>query len=197
MEGPWVKVLQPVELTGSGRPRFEQGEVECQLFDKTDLVDESTGWALKGGNVSLTTHRILWLDEKAKVAWAVPLGAAGQVYASKKGLKSMFAAPSMRFQVWTQKDGRVSRQGKVGAQGSFVLTIVFKGKSWAESFLNRFGEALQAKAWTVRMNFVLFLIEFLCLWIRVIVLKVFSLLCHELHLALNVDNNLSPGSEIW
>lgn len=174
MEGPWVKVLQPVELTGSGRPRFEQGEVECQLLDNTDLVHESAGWALKDGIVSLTTHRILWLDEKAKVAWAVPLGAAGQVYASKKGLKSMFAAPRMRFQVWTQKDGRVSRQGQVGAQGSFVLTIVFKGKSWSE-FLNRFGEVLQAKAWTVRMNFMLFLIELLC-YVRVIVLKVFSLL---------------------
>lgn len=151
MDGPWVKALQPVELTGSGRPRFEQGEVEFQLLENTDLVDESAGWALKGGIVSLTTHRIVWLDEKARVAWAVPLGAVGQ-YSSKKGLKSMFAAPRMRFQVWTQKDGRVSRQGQLGAQGSFVLTIVYKGKSLAEPFLH-FGEVLQAKAWTVRMNF--------------------------------------------
>jgi ESCRT-II complex subunit VPS36 len=145
------RLLQPVELTASGRPRLEVGEVECQLLDAIDMEDESSGaWALRAGIVSLTTHRLLWLDERAKKAWAVPLGAIGQVFASKKGLKSMFSAPRLRFQVWTLKDGRASPQGSAGAAGSAVVAIVFKGTTRPESFVQRLGELLKAQAWKVR-----------------------------------------------
>ncbi|KAG0599933.1 hypothetical protein M758_12G189000 [Ceratodon purpureus] len=146
------RVLQSVQLTASGRPSLEAGEVECQLLDAIDLEDDAGAWALKAGILTLTTHRLLWLDEKARRAWAVPLGSIGQVFASKKGLKSMFSAPRMRFQVWTQKDGRVSPQGSGGAAGSVVLTIVFKGRTGPESFVQKFGEVLQAQAWKVNME---------------------------------------------
>lgn len=153
MDGPWAKVLLPVNLTGSGRPQFEQGEVECHLLDGADLEHEAEGWALKSGLLTLTTHRVLWLNDKERKAWAVPLASLGQVYTSRKGLKSMFSAPKMRFQVWTQGDGQVAAQGPQKAQGSFVLTIVFKGKSVPEPFVQQFWEVVQAQAWKVRMCF--------------------------------------------
>jgi len=124
--------------------------VECLLLDAIDWEDDAGTWSLKSGILSLTTHRLLWLDERSKNAWAVPLGAIGQVFASKKGLKSMFSSPRMRVQVWKQKDGRVSMQGAAGAAGSFVLTIVFKGRTGPESFVQQFGEVVKAQAWKVR-----------------------------------------------
>lgn len=142
-------MLQSVQLTANGRPKLEPGEVECQLLDAIDWESDVSPWSLKSGIVSLTTHRLLWLDERASRAWAVPLGSIGQVFASKKGLKSMFSAPRMRVQVWTQRDGRVSPQGAAGASGSFVLTIVFKGRTGPESFVQRFGEVFKAQAWKV------------------------------------------------
>lgn len=147
-----ARVLQSVQLTANGRSRLEPGEVECQLLDGIDLEDDSGAWSLKAGLLTLTTHRLLWLDERAKKAWAVPLGSIGQVFASKKGLKSMFSSPRMRFQVWTQKDGQVSVQGNAGATGNIVLSIVFKGRSGPESFVQRFGEVLKAQAWKVRLT---------------------------------------------
>lgn len=146
-----ARVLQLVQLTASGRPRLESGEVECQLLDGIDLEEDSGKWALKSGILSLTTHRLLWLDERLMKASAVPLGSIGQVYASKKSLKSMFSTPRLKFQVWTQKDGRVSSQGQDGAAGSIVLSILFKGRTGPDSFVQRFGEVVKAQAWKVNM----------------------------------------------
>jgi ESCRT-II complex subunit VPS36 len=148
MEGAWTRIMHSVQLTSSGRPHLQQGEVECQLVDAVDLDCEGAGWTLKTGLLTLTTHRLLWLDEKGKKAWAVPLGAVGQLYAVKKSIKSMFAAPRMRFQAWTQRDGKLATHGQRVAE--LVLTLVFRGQSGVpDGFVQRFAEVLQAKAWQV------------------------------------------------
>ncbi|CAK9869386.1 unnamed protein product [Sphagnum jensenii] len=147
MEGAWTRIMHSVQLTSSGRMHLQQGEVECQLVDAVDLDCEGgAGWTLKTGLLTLTTHRLLWLDEKGKKAWAVPLGAVGQLYAVKKSIKSMFAAPRMRFQAWTQRDGKLATHGQRVAE--LVLTLVFRGQSGVpDGFVQRFAEVLQAKAW--------------------------------------------------
>lgn len=149
MEGAWTRIMHSVQLTSSGRMHLQQGEVECQLVDAVDLDCEGgAGWTLKTGLLTLTTHRLLWLDEKGKKAWAVPLGAVGQLYAVKKSIKSMFAAPRMRFQAWTQRDGKLATHGQRVAE--LVLTLVFRGQSGVpDGFVQRFAEVLQAKAWQV------------------------------------------------
>ncbi|KAF5829645.1 EAP30/Vps36 family-domain-containing protein [Dunaliella salina] len=68
-------VLDPVQLTPSGRPVLLPGEVEHHLLDKVDLEFDPEGGlpgllakAYKTGYVILTSHRTLWMESSASPA---------------------------------------------------------------------------------------------------------------------------------
>uniref|UniRef100_A0A7S3VQ42 Vacuolar protein-sorting-associated protein 36 n=1 Tax=Dunaliella tertiolecta TaxID=3047 RepID=A0A7S3VQ42_DUNTE len=68
-------VLDPVQLTPSGRPVLLPGEVEHMLLDKVDLEFDPEGGlpgllarAYKTGYIILTSHRTLWMDSSPSSA---------------------------------------------------------------------------------------------------------------------------------
>ncbi|KAJ7569596.1 hypothetical protein O6H91_01G085500 [Diphasiastrum complanatum] len=151
MEGAWGRILHPLQLTDSGRPQLFPGEVECQLLDGIDLELEGQQQQqqqlqpLRSGVLTLTTHRLLWVDEPHQRSGAsVPLAAVCRVYPPKKSIKAIFASPRIRIQVWYASDGRISA---VGADRSVVLTLVCRGQANIDSFLGRLEQVLQSKAW--------------------------------------------------
>ncbi|KAK9283231.1 hypothetical protein L1049_011467 [Liquidambar formosana] len=148
--------LPAVELTGSGRPVFLPGEIECSLLSSVDLESEENlnFPRFKSGLLILTTHRLLWLPDTAATttttttyaAVAVPLAAIIHIFSPKKSLKSMFATPRVRFQVSVSPDGRVAENLGSGSK-SMVITLVMRGKNDCDAFLSKFWEAWRGRAW--------------------------------------------------
>lgn len=131
------------ELTTSGRPVLLPNEIECSILSSVNLeCDEiPTFPLLKSGIIILTTHRIVWISDStnsSNSAVAVPLAAVNHIFSSKKGIKSMFSSPRVRFQVSFPSAG-VSR--------SAVITIVIRGKGDHEVFVSKFWENWRARAW--------------------------------------------------
>eukprot|EP00249_Psilotum_nudum_P012781 c23981_g1_i1 orf=799-1689(-) len=150
MEGVWSRLLQPVQLTSSGRPQLLPEEIECQLVDNVDLdVDRhSFGVStLKVGLLTLTTHRILLVDERTRKGGAIPLAAIHQVVPPKKSIKNMFATPRIKLQVWTTPEGIPSFSGERTATASLHFSLVLRGQMSLDSFLARLSELLQVRAW--------------------------------------------------
>ncbi|KAI3862795.1 hypothetical protein MKW98_008635 [Papaver atlanticum] len=157
MAGNWFPIAQ---LTSSGRPIFQPGEVESNLLSSIDIESEDNPNfpVFKSGILILTTHRIIWIDESknnnsssssstsSASAISIPLGAVTHIFSPKKSIKSMFASPRIRFQV------SVSTAGKVEEKGlrSMVITLVFRGsKSDPDTFVTKFWEAWRARSWEV------------------------------------------------
>ncbi|XP_009629805.1 vacuolar protein sorting-associated protein 36 [Nicotiana tabacum] len=141
MAGNW---LLPAQLTRSGRPVLEAGEVECSLLSSVDLLSEENPNFphLKSGLLILTTHRLIWVQESSTTfpptAVFIPLSAVTHIFSLKKSIKSMFASPRFRFQA--------SLKGMV-----VVITLILRGKSDIDSFLEKFWEAWRRKAWEDRV----------------------------------------------
>ena len=75
MEGTSLgNFLHPVQLTGSRRPILQVGEFECLILDAVDLeVEENSVYPiLKEGLAILTTHKIIWVDDKSRCAGKIP-----------------------------------------------------------------------------------------------------------------------------
>ena len=71
MEGTSLgNFLHPVQLTGNKRPVLQAGEFECSILDAVDLeVEENSVYPiLKEGLAILTTHKIIWVDDKSRRA---------------------------------------------------------------------------------------------------------------------------------
>ncbi|XP_006347709.1 vacuolar protein sorting-associated protein 36 [Solanum tuberosum] len=139
MAGNWLPAAQ---LTGSGRPVLQPGEVECSLLSSVDLFSEETPSFpnLKAGLVILTTHRLIWVQESttSPTAIFIPLSAITHIFSLKKTIKSMFASPRFRFQ---------ASLGEKGTKGVVVITLILRGKSDIDSFVEKFWEAWRKKAW--------------------------------------------------
>jgi ESCRT-II complex subunit VPS36 len=150
MEGTlWGNLLHPVQLTGSGRPILQAGEVECSTLDAVDLeVDENPVYPiLKAGLAILTTHKIIWVDDKSRRAGAIPLASISQVFPPKKSIKNMLAKPRLRLQSWISSDGKISALGVTKGTGSVVFTLILRGQSLLDSFRGRLCELLRSRAW--------------------------------------------------
>ncbi|GIL46196.1 hypothetical protein Vafri_3243, partial [Volvox africanus] len=84
-------ILPAAQLTPSGRPVLQQGEVEVNLLDKVDLEFQQVGGlagqlaeSYKNGYAILTNRRLIWVDAEPvsrvdgmPVATAVPAAAGG------------------------------------------------------------------------------------------------------------------------
>ncbi|XP_059312319.1 vacuolar protein sorting-associated protein 36 isoform X2 [Lycium ferocissimum] len=140
MAGNW---LPPAQLTGSGRPVLQPGEVECSLLSSVDLLSEDnpTFPHLKSGLIILTTHRLLWVQEsptsRNPSAIFIPLSSITQILSVKKFIKSMFASPRFRF------------QASFGEKGMVVITLIIRGKGDIDSFVEKFWETWRNRAWEV------------------------------------------------
>ncbi|CAN4108548.1 unnamed protein product [Withania somnifera] len=139
MAGNWLSAAQ---LTGSGRPVLQPGEVECSLLSSVDLYSEETPTFphLKSGLIILTTHRLIWVQESTSLPTAifVPLSAITHIFSLKKSIKSMFASPRFRFQ---------ASLGEKGTKGVVVITLIIRGKSDVDSFVEKFWEAWRNRGW--------------------------------------------------
>lgn len=150
MEGTSLgNFLHPVQLTGSGRPVLQAGEFECSILDAVDLeVEENSVYPiLKAGLAILTTHKIIWVDDKSRRAGAIPLASISHVFPSKTSIKSMLAKPRLRIQSWVSSDGKISALGVTKAAGSVVITLILRGRSLPDSFRGRLCELLRSRAW--------------------------------------------------
>ncbi|KAL5731795.1 hypothetical protein ACHQM5_004492 [Ranunculus cassubicifolius] len=147
MAGNWLPAAQ---LTSSGRPVLNPGEVESTLLSTVDLEceDNSHFPQLKSGLLILTNHRIFWIHEtntssNAASAVAIPLGTVTHIFPPKK---KMFSTPRIRFQVSTSADGKIDENGLK----SLVITLVLRGsKAEPDLFYSRFCEVWKARAWEV------------------------------------------------
>ncbi|XP_068659067.1 vacuolar protein sorting-associated protein 36 [Aristolochia californica] len=140
------RLLQPAELTGSGRPVFLPGEVECALQSSVDLeCEENPSFpTIKSSLLILTTHRLVFVDEsRSSVGYAIPLAAIVHLFPPKKSIKSMFASPRMRVQVSVSPDGQIVDKGS----RSIVVTIVLRGKNDSDAFYGRLWDVLRSRSW--------------------------------------------------
>ncbi|KAG9458651.1 hypothetical protein H6P81_003159 [Aristolochia fimbriata] len=140
------RLLQPVELTASGRPVFLPGEVECALQSAVDLECEENPNVptIKCSLLILTTNRLIFVDESCSTGGrAIPLAAVVHLFPPKKSIKSMFASPRIRVQVSVSPDGRVVDKGS----RSIVLTFVLRGKHDPDAFYGRVWEVLKSRSW--------------------------------------------------
>lgn len=105
-------LLEPAQLSASGRPVLVLGEIELLLVSQVDLQFDGTGGPpgqLKAkhedGYAVLTTHRLLWLDAaKAPAAGAscsLPLSAVQHVHSKASHI---FGTPKLRVQVFVNED---------------------------------------------------------------------------------------------
>ncbi|KAI3917033.1 hypothetical protein MKX01_003482 [Papaver californicum] len=152
MTGNWFPIAQ---LTSSGRPIFQPGEVESNLLSSIDIESEENPNfpVFKSGILILTTHRIIWIDESknnnsssstSASAISIPLGAVTHIFSPKRSIKSMFASPRIRFQVSVSTAGKVEEKGS----RSMVITLVVRGsKSDPDTFVTKFWEAWRARSW--------------------------------------------------
>ncbi|KAK9147544.1 hypothetical protein Scep_006301 [Stephania cephalantha] len=155
------RYLPAAQLTGSGRPVLNPGEVESFLLQSVDLeCEENPNFPhLKSGLLILTTHRLLWIPPEsppnpnssaaaAAAASAIPLAAVTHLFPPKKSLKHMFASPRVRLQVSASQDGVIGERG--GAR-SVVITLVLRGSKSGDpdSFFGRLWEAWRGRAWEV------------------------------------------------
>lgn len=121
--------LLEAQLSESGRPILQPGEVECQLIDATDIdleEDAKPGYwnALIGGIVSLTTHRTIWIERIRKKeprnprAFAIPHSAVASVHPPRKGgLKALFGEAGSEIEtcsLGSERRGGCNRGGKGG-----------------------------------------------------------------------------------
>ncbi|KAL5994933.1 hypothetical protein ACLOJK_024990 [Asimina triloba] len=151
MSGKW---LPSVSLTGSGRPVFLPGEVECSLISSVDIdfdeEDQNSNLfpSYKSGLSILTTHRLLWISESsgpdpAKTA-SLNLASVVHVFPLKRSIKSMFSSPRIRVQI----DGRVAGIGPGTVSTGVVITLVLRGKKTdPEAFFGRILEVVRSRAW--------------------------------------------------
>ncbi|KMZ71005.1 Vacuolar protein sorting-associated protein 36 [Zostera marina] len=108
--------LTPANLTSSGRPSLLPDEIERRLLSSVDIdLESSSTPVLKSGLLSLTSHRLIWIDNKASSAFSIHLSSVVKVFPLKKNL---FHSP------------RVTVQVSGGQRSSDVVAvIVIRGKN--------------------------------------------------------------------
>lgn len=146
-------LLLEAQLSESGRPILQPGEIECQLIDSTDIdIEQETKppyWnPLLGGIVSLTTHRVIWIERTRKKepvkprALAIPHPAVQSLEPLRKGgLKSLFGkqAVKLRLVVGIQKDAVVAARGPADVASGVRVVMVFRNlDSNSDAFVTRF-----------------------------------------------------------
>ncbi|KAK1315576.1 Vacuolar protein sorting-associated protein 36 [Acorus calamus] len=142
--------LPSAELTGSGRPVFLQGEVECALISAVDLEPEEdpTGTStLRSGLLILTTHRLIWIG--GSEGSAIPLGSVVHAFPpTKRSIRSMFSSPRIRIQCSVSGDGKVVDGQGGPLKSTSVVTIVMRGKGDdPDEFFARLWEVMKGRAW--------------------------------------------------
>ncbi|GLJ53377.1 hypothetical protein SUGI_1138190 [Cryptomeria japonica] len=155
MEGTiWANLLLSVQLTTSGRPVFQAGEVECSILDAVDLeIEDNQAYpVLKSGILMLTTIRLIWMDENSRIAGSIPLPSIAQLFPPKKSLKNMFSKPRLRLLIWVSSDGRISSDSPSRAARSVGITLVLRGQVVPDAFVGRLWEILRSRAWEKDSN---------------------------------------------
>uniref|UniRef100_A0A1D1YDF3 Vacuolar protein-sorting-associated protein 36 n=1 Tax=Anthurium amnicola TaxID=1678845 RepID=A0A1D1YDF3_9ARAE len=144
MNGEW---LPQAHLTPSGRPVLQPGEVERYLLSAVDLeTEENPSFApLRSGLLTLTTHRLLWINESSNSGYLIPLASVIHAYPPKKSIRSMFHSPRIRLQVSASAEGRIGEKGS----RSVMITIVLRGKNDPDAFFERLWDVLRSRAWEI------------------------------------------------
>mmetsp|Transcript_17257 Transcript_17257/g.43384 ORF Transcript_17257/g.43384 Transcript_17257/m.43384 type:complete len:486 (+) Transcript_17257:106-1563(+) len=149
-------LLDEVAMTASGRAQLVASEVEQSVLDPVDLCFESEG-GLRGEladkyrdvRCQITTHRLLWLRERAAG------GSCGLPLECVQGLqlkKSMLSGASLVVLVPLNAGGRPLQCGASGVARIGELRIksgagIGKRTSSIEDFMTRVQEAISAQAW--------------------------------------------------
>ncbi|KAH9605464.1 hypothetical protein KSS87_016847 [Heliosperma pusillum] len=132
MSDKWVPAAQ---LTPSGRPIFNPGEVECYLISAVDIESSSSSSSsssppLKSGLLTLTNHRLFWIHNNDAVF--IPLSLITHIHPLSKSFKSLLSisSPRLRFDVSASNSGRVDPDANPGTHGRVLtVTLVMRGKS--------------------------------------------------------------------
>ncbi|XP_074284682.1 vacuolar protein sorting-associated protein 36 isoform X2 [Silene latifolia] len=122
------KWLPAAQLTPSGRPILNPGEVECYLISAVDIESGSSP-PFKSGLLTLTTHRLIWIHHNHAVF--IPLSLITHIHPLSKSFKSLLSisSPRVRFDVSASHSGRVDPSSNP-AQGRVVtVTVVMRGKA--------------------------------------------------------------------
>eukprot|EP00250_Pteridium_aquilinum_P007508 c17207_g1_i1 orf=264-1568(-) len=147
----WMKLLNPLKLTSSGRPELLAGEVECYLVGNADLEAEGLP-PLKAGMVTFTTHRILWLDQHNGKGGSLPLAAIARIFPPKKTIKNMFATPRIKLQVCLSSSGTACPHGQTTPTSILLISITLRNQSGSDAAFSKLDEILQAKAWQASLQ---------------------------------------------
>ncbi|CAA7406137.1 unnamed protein product [Spirodela intermedia] len=147
MNGRW---LPAANLTASGRPMFLPGEIERALVSKVDLeVEENPGLApLRAGLLSLTTHRLIWIEESSNSGYCIPLASLIRPYPPKKSIRSMFHSPRIHIQVKASASGRIAEEGPK----SEMITLVLRDKCDPDGFHAKLVEVWRSRSWEVNQR---------------------------------------------
>ena len=143
-------LLDGVALTSSGRPVLAPEELELRILEKTDLEFPAPAFGGLPGAVAekyvqgvafLTTHRLLWLDQRALPApgrsCGLPLSRV--LEAAPVPLK-MFGSRTRRHRVRCR--GGVAGANDAGGD----LKLAFRGEA-PDAFARSLEEALARRAW--------------------------------------------------
>ncbi|MCO5599200.1 hypothetical protein L7F22_053300 [Adiantum nelumboides] len=147
----WTKLLSPLKLTSSGRPELPAGEVECCVVGNADLDAEGLP-PLKGGIVSFTTHRILWIDENHRKGGFLLLSSVFQIFPPKKSIKNMFGSPRIKLQICLSLSGAPCPHSQTAPTSSLLVSIILRNQSGSDYAFSKLAEILQAKAWQVTIQ---------------------------------------------
>ena len=147
---PAMLLLDGVALTSSGRPVLAPEELELRILEKTDLEFPAPAFGGLPGAVAekyvqgvafLTTHRLLWLDQRALPApgrsCGLPLSRV--LEAAPVPLK-MFGSRTRRHRVRCR--GGVAGANDAGGD----LKLAFRGEA-PDAFARSLEEALARRAW--------------------------------------------------
>ncbi|XP_078435539.1 EAP30/Vps36 family protein [Wolffia australiana] len=139
--------LPAASLTSSGRPTLIHGEIERALVRKVDLeVEEKPDLApLRSGLLSLTTHRLIWVDGSSIYGCYLPLDSIIEAYPAKKSIRSMFHSQRIIVLVKASAAGRI---GEAGPRTETII-IVLRDKNESDSFYGRLMEVLRSRSWEI------------------------------------------------
>ena len=147
---PAMLLLDGVALTSSGRPVLAPEELELRILEKTDLEFPAPAFGGLPGAVAekyvqgvafLTTHRLLWLDQRALPAPGRSCGLPlSRVLEAAPVPRKMFGSRTRRHRVRCR--GGVAGANDAGGD----LKLAFRGEA-PDAFARSLEEALARRAW--------------------------------------------------
>lgn len=148
----WMKLMNPLKLTGSGLPELLPGEVDCYLVGNADLSADGFP-PLKAGMVTFTTHRILWLDQRNHKGASLPLATISQIFPPKKTLKNMFGTPRIKLQICLSSSGTPCPHSQTPSASFLFVSIILRNQSGGDSAFSKLSEILYGKAWQASLQY--------------------------------------------